>query len=1514
MTSSTLIWLKRHTPVLLVLFIIIIFVLLGVSTRAQIKSTPTPVHSILGGVVQNETALRPTESLTAVQMGFEVDHRQSPQSAVVSRGNGYKLSLHGGGAALRLQYLVAETNRAEEEPVHSLGRRKPTVRTEDLLNLELVGARADIQPQPQELLSGKSNYLIGADQTKWRTGLDNFGRIKYAGVYPGIDILYYGQQGQLEYDLAIAPKADPSTIKLKFSGVSSAEIAENGDLSLTLPGGRIGQSKPLCYQADRDGRIYVPCEYIALADNTFGFKLGDYDHSLPLVIDPILAYSTYLNFYATSVNGGLAIDAAGNKYVTGSDGDVVYVAKLNAAGTAFVYTTHIGGESGNGGDAGSAIAVDGNGNVFVSGDAFTGDFPTVNAYQPVKASEPINVADSFLFKLDPTGTNLLFSTFLGGSGDEANFGLALNPAGDVYVAGLTEPDSFPEPIAFPVHSAYQSTPAGGTDGYLAKFSSSGAIAFATLVGGNSDDYALDLVVDSTGNAYLTGQTYSSDFPTVAPLQASNSGAGDAFISKFSSDGSTLSYSSYLGGGAEDLAWGIALDQSSNIFLTGFTRSSNFPTAAPFQAASGSAAGGRDVFVTKLNSSGSSLVYSTYLGGSAAEEAADIKVDATGAAYVVGFTASSNFPLANPLQTSNNNSVDAFVTKFNADGATLGYSTFLGGSAGFGGGPGTGSPDYATAVVLDNSGNAYIFGETYSTNFPLVTPLQSSMTDYRGAFLTQLNEGGNQTFYTITGYIESNVGNRLAGVTVNLTGTQTGTMVTDAIGVYTFNGLAAGGTYTVTPTSIVTDPASQTFANLSANQTANFMRAPRTYHIGGRVTDGQGNGIPNVVLDIAGYIYPIERYTDQNGNYLLTYLEANRTYTVTPRHASYSFAPIDRSFVLNANQLTTDFTGINNQGLSVDLTAPVNGGTYSAPATVTLNATAASINSSVAKVDFFANGTLVGTDATSPYSVDWTSVSGGQYVVRALVTDALGATKASNTANIIVNSVNGPAVTLTSPVNNATLYSGRYLTLSADASTANGSIVKVEFFEGATRLGQDTSGPPYQFSYYLYAGTYDLTAVATDSAGGVTRSAPVHLNVVNNQPPVATITSPANNSVFDVGVSVPVSATASDPDGSVASVKFFVGSDLIGTDTTPPYTATWDSARAGIHAVIAMVTDDQGGISYSDPVDIQVGNRAPSVVILTPTSQSQFSAPANITFSAQGFDPDGTVTQVEFFANGTLVGTDTTAPYSIQWTNVAAGNYDLATKVTDDDGATAYSQFVFIRVFAEVPTVAITSPAPGATFAAPATIPIEVTATTANPENPISYVAFYSGGQNLGFDSTAPYSLNWSNVSAGTYTLTVVATDSHFAETTSAPLTIEVTGNIGTWQLQVPQIIGAASDALQDVDMVSATEGWAVGTAGSIFHTTNGGVSWDLQHSDSNRPLNAVSFFDSQRGIAIGNAPFYTTNGGDTWLPGAGMIGSFYGLDFVDATTAFASGGGGITMKTTDGGAELDPAAQSDIHQ
>lgn len=1445
-----------------------------------------------------------SETYGKLPLSFESNAGQADGAAqFVARGAGYKLSLKSTEATLILRNSDCGL-RNDRTPPASIRNQQSARGQSTALSMKLAGARSTAQAEAQDELQTRSNYLVGNDQSKWRTNIPNYARVRYAQVYPGIDVVYYGNQRSLEYDFIVSPGARPEQIRLAFGGaLESMKIDERGELALSLKGGgEVRQSRPLVYQEVDGVRREVAGRYALVGKREVGFEIGEYDHSKPLVIDPVLVYSTYLDFFNTSLNSGVTTDSSNNVYVTGSDTENVFVGKLNPAGTAFVYTTLIGGDDG---DSGMSIAVDASGNAYVSGDAYSNDFPLVNPFQPVRGNVEINIADTFVFKLDAAGANLLFSTFLGGGEDDNNFGIRLDTSGNAYVTGLTaSPASWDtDDTPFPTVNPYQSSLAGGYDGYLTKLNSSGGVVYSTYLGGAGDDYALDVAVDADGNAYLTGHTDSSDFPKQNPLQSSlGSASGDAFVTKFNADASALIFSTFLGGDGEDLGWGIALDGSRNVYLTGYTRSENFPVLNPLQAANG---GGLDGFVTKLDAAGAALVYSTYLGGLGTEESSDIFVNAAGAAYVVGYTSSSNFPTVNPLQTSNNGDTDAFISKLNPAGTALDFSTYLGGSAG---GPTGSSADWASGVTVDSDGNAYIFGETYSSNFPTVNALHPTMPSWESAFLAKINETGNQTFYTISGRIESNVGNPMGDVTVTLSGSQSATAETSDFGHYSFTGLAAGGTYTVTPTRPTTtfDPPSQTFANLSEDQTADFMTAPRTYHITGRVTDTSGNPLAGVTIDIAGYYHPIQRTTDAKGEYLLMYLEGNRQYTVTARHDSYSFTPLSHSFLLNSNQ-TANFTATNNAGLSINLTSPADGATFQAPATITVSASAASSNSTISKVEFFANGALIGTDADAPYSINWANVIGGNYTLHALATDAAGATKASNAVGIIVNSLVGPSVEITNPVDGATFFASGYTYISANASSPNGPITRVAFYEGATLIGIDDTGvSPFTQLYFFHEGSYALTAVATDITGAIKQSAPVNITVVRNQYPSVQWTSPTNGAWFQSGSNITLVANATDPDGTIAQVRFYASGTLLRTDLHPPFNYNWLNVPTGDYTLVLAATDDQGGTTWSSPIDIRVGNRAPSAVITSPSSGAQYAAPADITINANALDSDSTISKMEFFAEGILIGTDTTAPYSATWTNVPEGDYNVVAKVTDSEGATGLSQFVLVRVFGNVPTVSITEPNDGETFAAPATITLTAEANTSSSQ--ISHVAFYAGTQHIGNASEPPYTIVWSNVSAGTYNITATATDLNSATVTSAPVNITVTGNIGNWGLQVPGIPQAGFGGIRDAHMISATEGWAVGDQGAIYHTNNGGASWEAQPSGTTQPLNNVQFLDAQHGWAVGNVIRYTTNGGRSWQQGVsnGSLGTLYDVEFVNLNTGWVGGIGATVMKTTDGGRTWNP--------
>ena len=452
----------------------------------------------------------------------------------------------------------------------------------------------------------------------------------------------------------------------------------------------------------------------------------------PLIIDPVLVYSTYLGGTSSERGRGIAVDASGNAYATGETsstgfptaspvqassggGRDAFVTKFNTAGNGVVYSTFLGG---SGTDIGVGIAVDASGNAYVTGNTFSTDFPTSSPFQAANGGS----SDAFVAKLNPAGSALVYSTYLGGSSFDSGAGIALDSSGNAYVTGRVSSTDFP------TASAFQASLGGtsGNDAFVTKFNPAGsALTYSTYLGGSLSDIGIGIATDTSGNAYVVGATRSTDFPTANPFQSSFAGVDDAFVTKLNPAGGALVFSTYLGGSGDEEGDGIAVDGSGNVYVSGSTDSTDFPTANPFQAAN---AGSDDAFVTKFSATGSA-VYSTYLGGSGFECGAfGLDVDASGNAYAAGCTLSTDFPTVDPIQASNaGGGGDVYVTKLNPSGSALVYSTYLGGT-GF---------DGALEVAVDSSGNAYVVGETDSTDFPLVNPFMSYIGGTTDAFVFKI---------------------------------------------------------------------------------------------------------------------------------------------------------------------------------------------------------------------------------------------------------------------------------------------------------------------------------------------------------------------------------------------------------------------------------------------------------------------------------------------------------------------------------------------------------------------------------------------------------------------------------------------------------------------------------------------------------------------------------------------------------------------------------------------------------
>ncbi len=738
-------------------------ILVGLVALVQAGHAPVVSQEVSAEVVGKQQVL---EAYGKLPLSFEANQGQThEQVKFLSRGRGYTLFLTGNEAVLALRGPAPARNdrgkraRPETAKLEDALRRTKVLRhpkdggvttaaeledneaaSQAVLRMKLLGANRNPQVVGLDELPGKSNYFIGNEANQWRTNVPHYARVEYQEVYPGINLIFYGNQRQLEYDFVISPGADPGAITLSFHGADAITF-DKSDLVLHTPAGEFIQRAPVIYQQEVNGkRKTVGGRYLLKRDHSIGFQLGSYNPRLPLIIDPVLSYATYLGSSGDEGGQSLAVDSDGNVYIVGSvdsagfpttpgafqtafgggrfgvlSGDA-FVAKLNPDGSALLYSTYLGG---SGSDQGNSIAVDINGNAYVIGSTRSTDFPTFAAFQAVLGGE----VDAFVAKLDAMGSALVYSTYLGGNEFERGFDIKVDPSGSTYLTGLTRSTNFPASAG-----AFRTTLGGGTcsdgfssfpcaDAFVTKLNALGsALIYSTYLGGNDADNGSSIAVDSLGNAYVTGVTESTDFPLQGPFQPAFGGgsllfSGDAFVAKLNPDGSALIYSTYLGGNAVDSGVSIAVDSLGNAYVAGATGSLNFPVASPFQS---NLNGIRDAFVTKLNAAGSALVYSTYLGGSGADSATGIAVNGGGNAYVAGFTTSPDFPTTKPVQPFFGDD-DAFLTKLNEMGSALAYSTWIGGS----------DADHASHVAVDASGNAFVTGWTLSTDFPTTNPLQGT---------------------------------------------------------------------------------------------------------------------------------------------------------------------------------------------------------------------------------------------------------------------------------------------------------------------------------------------------------------------------------------------------------------------------------------------------------------------------------------------------------------------------------------------------------------------------------------------------------------------------------------------------------------------------------------------------------------------------------------------------------------------------------------------------------------------
>jgi hypothetical protein len=736
-------------------------------------------------LTQSSIAVQPQNARTTqyarLPLTFEANQGQAGSDIkFLSHGQGYTALLSAGGMVLSLRGSATTAAASTTQNATSRGSTSENSASQSSsaaarVQFALVGASRNPAVTGENQQSGKVNYFLGNDSTKWLTNVPIYGRVRYTNVYPGIDLVYYGSNQQLEYDFEVKPGADPQKIQFAIQGASQLQLDDEGNLVLSLGSGEIHFQSPIVYQQSGGQRTPVNGSYVVTDPTHIAFRLGSYDSTKPLVIDPVLSYSTYLGGSGADQSNGIVVDSNGNVYVAGytnavdfpvttlgtlaGNADHVFVAKLNSTGTSLIYADYIGGNSN---DYGIALVLDSSNDVYVTGSTSSSNFPIVNAVQ----SQAPGPYTGFLSQISASGSSLLYSTYLGGSAFDQPTSIAIDSLGEVHVAGYTTSQNFPTVNAYQGTALANQAGAYGTYGFLTKFSANGSsLVYSTYLAGNTAVQqpcgesqvlahpdgtghgcypapysALSAVtVDGNGNAYVAGTTNTNNFPTTSNAYLnSNTTTQDAplgVVSKFSSAGG-LDYSTYFYGSSGDPVGisAIAVDASGNAYITGTADSDDtFPlTSTSTNICDPNTYGFACsyAFLAEFNSTAATLLYSTFLGPNNYASPQALALDSNDNAYVLSSTSSSQYQTNNAIESYTSSS-DLLLVEIDPATSTQVFSSYLGGSGG----------DTPTGMALDTSSNIYVTGFTTSSDFP-VTPgaFQNQFGGSTDGFIMKISQG------------------------------------------------------------------------------------------------------------------------------------------------------------------------------------------------------------------------------------------------------------------------------------------------------------------------------------------------------------------------------------------------------------------------------------------------------------------------------------------------------------------------------------------------------------------------------------------------------------------------------------------------------------------------------------------------------------------------------------------------------------------------------------------------------